>query len=67
MKAKEKAKAICDSLEVLLEACESIRQESECQYRCPMAHLCLYDTPVMEIADLLSTETAEEMLKVADL
>ena len=67
MTTKENAKAICDSLETLLYACESIRQESECQYRCPMAHLCLYDTPVMEIADLLSTETAEEMLKVADL
>lgn len=65
MTTKEKAKAICDSLENLVQACEWIREESECQYRCPIASLCLYDTPVIEMADLLSTEIAEEMLKVA--
>ena len=60
-----KAEKICKALEDMWMCCEEIRNSGKCD-NCPMKYLCLMDTPLVEVADLLSSETATEFIEYAE-
>ena len=64
---KDKAKKICDAIEVLLDACCEIKDQGKCGSKCPMKTLCLEETTFLEVADLLHSEKVEAFIKKAEL
>lgn len=62
----KRAKEIADAVEELWDYCETIKENGKCGEHCPMSHLCLEETPFVEIADLLHSELVERMITTAE-
>lgn len=61
-----RAEKICKALEDLWMCCEEIRNTSCCG-DCPLKYTCLMDTPLVEVADLLSSKSIDEFIEYAEM
>ena len=66
-KHEEEAKTIEEAFEIILYACENIKDYEQC-HDCPMRHLCLDDpdTSVLDLGDLISKDSWAEFLEYSE-
>ena len=66
-KHEEDAKTIEEAFEIILYACENIKDFEQC-HDCPMHHLCLDDpeTSVLDLGDLISKDSWAEFLEYSE-
>ena len=57
-------KEITKAIEAVISACSKIEEHSACD-DCPLHYLCLDETPVVEISDLVSSSLWDEFMEYA--